>query len=118
MKYCPMCEGEFLDNVTRCPECACELVDESAWLALQAERSLEAGDVFVRVADAGDRFEADVIKDALEKEHIPVLVRTFQDTSFDGIYVPQKGWAVIEVPERLLPRARMVIDAIAEARPE
>jgi len=118
MKYCPECEGEFLESVSRCEECGCELISEKKWRELQARRIAESNEVFVRAATAGDRFEADVIKDALGKEGIPVLVRTFQDTSFDGIYVPQKGWAVLEVPETFLERARFVIDALAAARPE
>jgi hypothetical protein len=78
---------------------------------------VEAAEVFVRVAVAGDRFEADVMKDALEKEHIPVLVRSFQDTSFDGLYVPQKGFAVIEVPEQYKDRAAVVIASLTPAQP-
>ena len=99
MKYCPGCEGEFKDSATMCAECNLDLIGEQQWMELQAKRRRDADEVFVRAAIAGDRFEADVMKDALEKEGIPVLVRSFQDTSFDGIYVPQKGFAVIEVPE-------------------
>jgi len=117
MKYCPGCGGEFRDSAARCAECGCELIDEKKWNALQTERRMEADEVFVRVAEAGDRFEADVFRDALEKERIPVLVRTFQDTSFDGMYVLQKGWALLEVPATFLERARAVIDAVRGARP-
>jgi hypothetical protein len=118
MKYCPECADEFQDSVSRCAECGCELISEKKWRELQARRIAESNEVFVRIATAGDRFEADVIKDALSTEGIPVLVRTFQDTSFDGLYVSQKGWAVIEVPETFLDRARFVIDAFAASRPE
>jgi len=104
--------------VTLCVECNCELISEQQWGELQAKRQVEAEEVFVRVATAGDRFEADVMKDALEKESIPVLVRSFQDTSFDGIYVPQKGWAVIEVPEPFKARANVVLDSLAQTKSE
>jgi hypothetical protein len=116
MKYCPGCETEFLDSITRCEDCRCELISEDQWSVLQIERKQEADVVFVRAAVAGDRFEADVMRDALEKEGIPVLVRSFQDTSFDGIYVAQKGFAVIEVPEACLARARAVIESLAPPR--
>ena len=112
MKYCPGCEAEFLDSVTRCEDCNCELISAEQWSALQIERRQEADTVFVRAAVAGDRFEADVMRDALEKESIPVLVRSFQDTSFDGIYVAQKGFAVIEVPEAFQARARAVLESL------
>jgi len=113
MKYCPGCETEFLDSVTRCEDCDCALISEDQWSALQTVRRQEADVVFVRAAVAGDRFEADVMRDALEKEYIPVLVRSFQDTSFDGIYVAQKGFAVIEVPEAFQTRARAVLESLA-----
>ena len=116
MKYCPGCESEFLDSVTRCAECNCDLISEDQWSALQIERKHEADEIFVRAAVAGDRFEADVMKDALGKEGIPVLVRSFQDTSFDGIYVAQKGFAVIEVPESFQARARAVLESLAPPR--
>jgi hypothetical protein len=117
MKYCPKCEQEFQDSAALCEECDCDLIGEQQWGEIQAERKVEADEVFVRAGVAGDRFEADVMKDALEKENIPVLVRSFQDTSFDGIYVSQKGFAVIEVPEQFKERARAVLESIAPVQP-
>jgi len=116
MKYCPKCEEEYTDSVTLCGECGGSLVSEQQWKELQAKRRDEAEEVFVRVGVAGDRFEADVMKDALAKEGIPVLVRSFQDTSFDGLYVAQKGFAVIEVPEPFKARANVVLDSLASAQ--
>jgi len=118
MNYCPRCEEEFQDSVKRCSECDCDLIGEQQWREMQAERHAGTDETFVRLAVAGDRFEADVMKDALEKEQIPVLVRTFHDTSFDGIYISQKGWALIEVPKSCLPRAQLIIDALAKAGSE
>ena len=117
MKYCPNCDGEFQDSASRCRDCNCELIEEHQWHVLQAQHRCEADEIFVRAGIAGDRFEADVMKDALEKEGIPVLVRCFQDTSFDGIYVPQHGWAVIEVPEQFKDRACAVLGSLAPDRP-
>ena len=53
----------------------------------------------VPVKVAENAFEADRIRAALEQEGFTVLVRTFEDTAYDGIYVAQKGWGYIEVPE-------------------
>jgi hypothetical protein len=117
MKYCPGCEEEFQNSATRCAECNLDLISEQQWIELQAERRKDADEVFVRAAIAGDRFEADVMKDALEKEGIPVLVRSFQDTSFDGIYVPQKGFAVIEVPEERRDEAIKVLGNLSPIEP-
>ena len=118
MKYCPGCEEEFQDSATMCAECNLDLIGEQQWKDLQAKRQKDADEVFVRVAVAGDRFEADVMKDALEKEGMPVLVRDFQDTSFDGIYVSQKGFAVIEVPEECKDKALKVLDSLVPIEPE
>lgn len=107
-----------MDSASTCSECDCELINEQQWSELQAKRQVEDDEVFVRVAVAGDRFEADVMKDALEKEEIPVLVRSFQDTSFDGIYISQKGFAVIEVPEQLKARACVVLESLSPDQSE
>jgi hypothetical protein len=117
MKYCPGCEGEFQDSATTCAECDLDLIGEQQWMELQARRRKDADEVFVRAAIAGDMFEADVMKDALEKEGIPVLVRSFQDTSFDGIYVAQKGFAVIEVPEECRDEAVQVLGNLSLIEP-
>jgi len=58
---------------------------------------------------ANNPFEAERIKEALEEEGIPVLLRTFEDTAYDGIYVAQKGWGYVEVPKNDKPVAEQVI---------
>jgi len=78
----------------------------------------EAAEEFVPVQTAGDRFAADVMRDALEKDDIPVLVRSFADTSFDGIFIPQKGWGMILVPKEFLDRARRIVTSLEQSLPE
>lgn len=112
MHYCPSCGAEFFENVATCPECNEALVDERQWQKIQEARAKEASEVFVRIKTVENQFEADVIRDALEKENIPVLVRSFADTSFDGIYVAQKGWGMIEVPEEYAARAHEVVESL------
>ena len=60
-------------------------------------------------------FEADIIKGELEKEGIPVLIRSFRDTAYDGIYIPQKGWGEVRVPEKDKKRAEEIIDILEKA---
>lgn len=112
MHYCPRCGAEFYENVASCPECNEALVDEGQWQRIVESREKEASEVFVRVKTVENQFEADVIRDALEKEGIAVLVRSFADTSFNGIYVAQKGWGIIEVPEEHAARARAVVESL------
>lgn len=113
MKYCPQCGGEFFDSVHACTDCNRELVSQQQWNQLIAERRTEDHEVFVKVYTADDQFEADVIKDALEKEAVPVLIRSFSDTSFNGIFIPQKGWGIVLVPEQFRDKAKEVIHAVA-----
>ena len=112
MKYCPKCGAEFYDAFTICEDCNQKLVDGDVWEGMAEQRARQSAEVYVKVATVSDRFEADVIRDILEKEHIPVLIRSFQDTSFDGIFIPQKGWGVVEVPEKDAVQASRLIDAL------
>ncbi|MBC7359681.1 MAG: DUF3786 domain-containing protein [Desulfacinum sp.] len=61
-----------------------------------------------------NRFEADLLTDALEKEGIPILVRSFEETAYDGLFVPQRGWGQILVPAQDITRARAVIAPLLE----
>ena len=112
MHYCPKCGGEFYDDVVRCTTCDTQLIDEAAWREHLDRQRVEDDEVFVAVHTLGDQFEADVITDMLDKEQIPWLVRSFQDTSFDGLYVAQQGWGLVMVPEEYRRRAQELIAAL------
>jgi hypothetical protein len=64
---------------------------------------------FVTVHTLTNQFEADVLSQALEQEHIPILLRGFEETAYDGLFVKQKGWGWLQVPETLEAKAREVI---------
>ena len=66
----------------------------------------------VRWGKAGiieNRFEGDRIRQALEEAQIPFLVKSFLDTAYDGLYIPQKGWGAVMVPEELREKAERII---------
>jgi hypothetical protein len=67
---------------------------------------------FVSVHTIANRFEADLLLDALEQEGIPTLLRTFEETPYDGLFVSQRGWGKIMVPEALTSQARQVIEPL------
>lgn len=79
-----------------------------------AEQEIE----YVKVHTLSDRFEADVITDALEQEGIPVIVRRFVDTAYSNIFVPQKGWGLIMVPRENEDLAREIISDLSELEHE
>lgn len=64
---------------------------------------------FVTVHTLANRFEADVLLHALEQESIPVLERSFEETAYDGLFVSQRGYGWLQVPESHEAKARELI---------
>ncbi|RLA78892.1 MAG: hypothetical protein DRG36_05670 [Deltaproteobacteria bacterium] len=62
-----------------------------------------------KVTVVENKFEADLIADALSREGIRHLVRSYEDTAYDGIFVLQKGWGAILVAEEDEGRALEII---------
>ncbi|UCG11879.1 MAG: hypothetical protein JSU72_15365 [Deltaproteobacteria bacterium] len=60
---------------------------------------------FVSVYTIANRFEGDLLMDALKRENVPAILRTFEETAYDGLFVPQRGWGQILVPEENAPEA-------------
>jgi len=69
---------------------------------------------YIKVHTLSNRFEADVITEALRQEGIPVLLRSFMETPYSALFVPQKGWGRIMVPEEMADRARRIISELGE----
>jgi ketol-acid reductoisomerase len=70
---------------------------------------------FVKIFVVENKFEADLVSQALRTEGIPVMVRKFSDTAYDGLYIPQKGWAAIMVPEECKAMGQKVVNDFNEA---
>lgn len=114
MKYCPHCEAEYHEGIDVCADCDAKLISQQAFdeRKKEEERFREETKTLVKVFILRDRFEADVITRELEKEGIPFLVRSFRDTAYNGIYIPQKGWGEIRVPDKEKNRAREIIASL------
>jgi hypothetical protein len=114
MKYCPHCEAEYHEKIDVCADCDEELISQQEFVKRkeEEERFHEETKTLVKVFTLKDRFEADVITQQLEKEGIPFLIRSFKDTAYDGIYIPQKGWGEVSVPEKEKERAKEIIDTL------
>ena len=117
MKFCPTCFTEYRDNIAICSDCGASLVGPAEQDKIRLAREQETAEEFVPLQTADDRFAADVMRDALEKEGVPVLVRSFADTSFDGIFIPQKGWGMILVPAEFYERARQIVISLEQSIP-
>ena len=112
MKYCPRCESEYEEDRTKCMDCCQDLVSEGQYQAIQSRRKqfqedLDRSDL-VEVKRAESEVEAHAIRDALNDRGIPVMVRCFEDSAYDGLYVHQQGWGSIEV----LPKDRYEAEGI------
>jgi hypothetical protein len=66
----------------------------------------------VRVHTVEHRFEADLLVQALRQENIPVLLRRFEETAYDGLFVTQMGWGAILVPGDYEEEAARVISRV------
>jgi hypothetical protein len=78
------------------------------WYHLKKRETMR-GENFKKVTVAENRFEADLISQTLQQEGIPCLIRSYHDTAYDGIFIPQKGWGAIMVPEELEEKAGAII---------
>ena len=65
-----------------------------------------------KVAVVENRFEADLVRDALEREGLSCVIRSYEDTAYDGIYVLQKGWGAILVSEEDEARAEEILQEL------
>jgi len=119
MKYCPSCEAEYEDGIEECSDCLVRLVPEHEYRQQKEQEERVRKDLsqadFVPVKVAGNRFEADRVRGVLEQEGIPVMVRNFLDTAYDGIYVSQKGWGYVEVPCAERERAERIVQEFSSA---
>jgi hypothetical protein len=73
---------------------------------------MEATDQWVKVGTVENRFEGDRISQALQDAGIPFLIKSFLDTAYDGLYIPQKGWGVVMVPEKDSEEAERLISEV------
>ncbi|MFB0505498.1 MAG: hypothetical protein ACETWT_02075 [Thermodesulfobacteriota bacterium] len=69
----------------------------------------------VKILVVENKFEADLVSQALQEEGIPVMLRRFSDTAYDGLYIPQKGWAAIMIPEEFKALGERVVAEFREA---
>lgn len=64
---------------------------------------------WVHAGAIDNRFEGDRVSQALEEAGIPYMIKSFLDTAYDGLYVPQKGWGRVMVPEEYCENAERII---------
>jgi hypothetical protein len=73
---------------------------------------MEAMEQWVKAGTVENRFEGDRISQVLEEAGIPFLIKSFLDTAYDGLYLPQKGWGIVRVPEKHKEEAEKLISEV------
>jgi hypothetical protein len=73
---------------------------------------MESMDEWVKAGTIENRFEGDRISQALQEAGIPFLIKSFLDTAYDGLYIPQKGWGIVMVSGKNKEEAERLISEI------
>ena len=66
----------------------------------------------VKAGTVENRFEGDRVSQALTEAGIPFLLKSFMDTAYDGLYVLQKGWGAVMVPEDFKEEAGRIVGEV------
>ena len=69
----------------------------------------------VRIHTVENRFEADLLVHALGQDNIPVLIRRFEETAYDGLFVTQMGWGALLVPGDYEEEAASVVSRVLKS---
>ncbi len=67
---------------------------------------------WVKAGTIENRFEGDRISQVLQEAGIPFLIKSFLDTAYDGLYIPQKGWGVVMVSGKNREEAERLISEV------
>ena len=67
---------------------------------------------WVKAGVVENRFEGDRVSQALREAEIPFMMKSFHDTAYDGLYIPQKGWGVVMVPKRFHEEAEKLLTEV------
>ena len=71
-----------------------------------------------RIATLENRFETDLVIATLEAEGIEYFIKTFEDSAYDGLFVTQKGYALLLVNEEDQDRAKAIVDDVRTSASE
>ncbi len=66
-------------------------------------------DRWVKAGIVDTRFEGDRVAQALKDAEVPFLIKSFYDTAYDGLYILQKGWGAVLVPEEFREQTEQVM---------
>jgi hypothetical protein len=108
MPYCPNCKYEYKDNIEECPDCGAKLVDE-------LEEETFENVKYVLFRSLPSRLYAEMLKEALENEGIPSIIKGDDVAITLGSYSTTSPVEVtIWVPEEDLGRCEKIADEMLD----
>ena len=72
-------------------------------------------DDFTKVVILENESEAQIMESILDERGIPHRIRSYYDSSFDGLFQNQKGWGIISAPDAF---HEEILDIITNLREE
>ena len=106
--------SRVIDWDTSLPQTFREGEDDRSVSEEETETSFDQSDM-VKIHTVENRFEADLLMQALREEHIPAMLRRFEETAYDGLFVTQMGWGAILVPGDYEAEGRNLIEDMLES---
>ena len=73
---------------------------------------MKAMERWAKAGTVENRFEGDRISQILHEAGIPFLIKSFLDTAYDGLYIPQKGWGIVMVSKKHKEEAERLISEV------
>jgi hypothetical protein len=106
--------SRVIDWDTSLPQTSREGEDERSVSEEVTGTSFDQSDL-VKIHTVENRFEADLLMQALREENIPAMLRRFEETAYDGLFVTQMGWGAILVPGDYEGEGRNLIEDVLES---
>ena len=107
MPFCPGCHYEYVEGITRCPDCDLELVDT---LPDKPPPAKVIDEPFVPIFAAIDEAEAKVVRSVLEGAGVPVWEKSDIVKFLGTLTVGPLASETIAVPESRADEARKLIE--------
>ncbi len=106
--FCPDCKYEYRWGIEKCPDCGADLVERLP----EPEPKVKEESKFTLLCTAQDLVHATLLKETLETNDIPCLVK-----SGGGVMTtlePLSGYAKIYVPEEKYEESQKIIEQLED----
>lgn len=106
--FCPNCRAEYVEGITRCPDCGVDLVEDLSVLKPEPEFQESDWKMIYRPSSAQ---EVALIQMIFEREKIPFFIGN-ENTRRAALFAPANLAFELWVPEKFALRAIAVLDEI------